>query len=66
MTTEEFLWSLERSRELAAGHKDTLKKFMLSCDIIKFAKHIPHAPEAQESFRFARQLVGETKVKDAI
>ena len=66
MTTEEFLWSLERSKELTAVHKATLKKFMMSCDIIKFAKHIPSAEEAEESFQFARQLVEETKIKDDI
>ncbi len=65
MTTEEFLWSLERSRELSAVHKETLKKFMTSCDIIKFAKHIPRVEEAEESFLFARQLIEETKIVDA-
>lgn len=63
MTTEEFLWSLERSGELRGDHKETLKKFMTSCDIVKFAKHIPLVEEAQESFRFARQLVDETKME---
>jgi hypothetical protein len=66
MTTEEFLWSLERSGDLTTEHKETLKKFMTSCDIIKFAKHIPRVEEAQESFRFARQLVDETKINDAV
>ncbi|MCK4883005.1 MAG: hypothetical protein KAS92_08275 [Candidatus Omnitrophica bacterium] len=66
MTTEEFLWSLERSRDLKTEHKETLKKFMASCDIIKFAKHIPRVEEAEESFQFARQLVEETKIKDDI
>ena len=66
MTTEEFLWSLERSQELAAVHKETLKKFMTSCDIIKFAKHIPRAEEAEEGFRFARQLIEETRIRDDI
>ncbi|HQP10461.1 MAG TPA: hypothetical protein PKV41_03675 [Candidatus Omnitrophota bacterium] len=66
MTTEEFLWSLERSGDLKTEHQETLKKFMVSCDIIKFAKHIPRIEEAHESFRFARQLVDETKIHDAI
>jgi len=66
MTTEEFLWSLERSKDLKTSHKETLKKFMTSCDIIKFAKHIPRVEEAGESFQFARQLVEETKIKNDI
>ncbi len=61
MTTEEFLWSLEESGVLTVGQKGTLKKFMNSCDIVKFAKHIPGTQEAQESFVFARQLIEETK-----
>ncbi|MCK5081718.1 MAG: hypothetical protein KAR31_02325, partial [Candidatus Omnitrophica bacterium] len=62
MTSEEFLWSLEKSRDLKTDQKETLKKFMISCDIIKFAKHIPRVEEAEESFQFARQLVEETKI----
>ncbi len=66
MTTEEFLWSLERSKDLKTNHKETLKKFMISCDIIKFAKHIPRVEEAEDSFQFARQLVEETRIPDDI
>ncbi|OGX37137.1 MAG: hypothetical protein A3C36_06740 [Omnitrophica WOR_2 bacterium RIFCSPHIGHO2_02_FULL_52_10] len=66
MTTEEFLWSLEASRDLTAGQKSTLKNFLNSCDIVKFAKHVPHAAEALESFSFARQLVDETKEKQIV
>ena len=63
MTTEEFLWSLEASRDLTVGQKNTLKNFLSSCDIVKFAKYVPRAAEAQESFMLARQLVDETKEK---
>lgn len=61
MTTEEFLWSLEDSGVLTVSQKSTLKEFMNSCDIVKFAKHIPRVEEAEESFQLARQLVDETK-----
>ena len=61
MTTEEFLWSLEGSRDLTADQKSTLKSFLNSCDIVKFAKHVPRAAEAQESSHFARQLIDATK-----
>jgi len=61
MTTEEFLWSLERSGVLTVDQKNTLKEFMNSCDIVKFAKHIPRTEEAEGSFQLARQLVEETK-----
>jgi hypothetical protein len=61
MTTEEFLRSLEASRDLTAGQKDTLTEFLRSCDIVKFAKYIPGPEEARVSVRLARQLVRETR-----
>lgn len=61
MTSEEFLWSLDKSQSLNEDQKATLKKFMDSCDIVKFAKYVPGLEEAEESFALARQLVEETK-----
>lgn len=61
MTTEEFLWSLEDSRDLTAGQKKALKNFLDSCDVVKFAKYVPRADEGKESFRLARELVEATK-----
>ena len=65
MTTEEFLWSLEKSRYLTADQNDTLKQFLNSCDIVKFAKYIPRIQEGKESIQLARRLVEETKVIDS-
>ena len=63
MTTEEFLWSLERSNDLTANQKSALKKFLSSCDIVKFAKYVPQATEGKESFQLALELVNETKIR---
>ena len=60
MTTEEFLWSLEGSQDLLSEQKATLKKFLNSCDIVKFAKYVPATEEARASFTFAKQLVEQT------
>jgi len=62
MTTEEFLWSLDKSHHLTSRQNDTLKQFLNSCDIVKFAKYIPHIEEGKESIQLARKLVEETKV----
>lgn len=62
MTTEEFLWSLEKSHYLTATQNDTLKQFLSSCDIVKFAKFIPRIEEGKESLGLARKLVEETKI----
>jgi len=62
MTTEEFLWSLDKSRYLTAIQNDTLKQFLSSCDIVKFAKFIPRIEEGKESLQLARKLVEETKI----
>ena len=61
MTTEEFLSSLRDSSELQDKHKETLKEFMISCDMVKFAKYTPQVAEAQKSFELAKRIVEETK-----
>jgi len=62
MTTEEFLRSLDKSHHLTSSQNDTLKQFLNSCDIVKFAKYIPPIEEGKESIQLARKLVEETKV----
>ena len=61
MTTQEFLWSLNNARELTDTQKNLLKNFLNSCDLVKFAKYGPTLNEMDESFRFAVNLVEETK-----
>ena len=62
MTTEEFLWSLEKSQYLTVTQNETLKQFLSSCDIVKFAKFIPGNEDGKESLVLARKLVEETKI----
>lgn len=61
MTTPEFLEHLADLPHLNASQKETLKDFMNSCDMVKFAKFTPEANFAQESFRIAQKLIDETK-----
>ncbi len=67
MTTQEFLWSLNDApsggEELTDIHKNLLKGFLNSCDMVKFAKHGSTLNEMDESFQFALKLVEETRSK---
>jgi hypothetical protein len=61
MTTEEFLESIKDSHALKFEHRDLLKKFMASCDLVKFAKHSPPTEEMEAVYVAAKTLVEETK-----
>lgn len=62
MTTEEFLYSLRESNDLAGAHKNLLKQFLNHCDLVKFAKYGPTQGEMDNSFAAAQRLVDETKL----
>ena len=57
MTTEEFLFFLQTSDKLSDEIKSCLKDFLISCDMVKFAKHMPSHSEAKESFDLAGKIV---------
>lgn len=61
MTTEEFLFYVGDYSQLIGEHKTLLKAFLLSCDLVKFAKHAPPAEETDVIFISAKKLVDETK-----
>lgn len=66
MTTQEFLESVRRSRDLSARQQDSLKSFLQNCDMVKFAKFIPGPSVCEESFQLARQFVDETKQESLV
>ncbi len=59
-TTEEFLRELSASELLAKQQKESLGKFLESCDLVKFAKYEPGEPELRELYGAALRLVDET------
>ncbi|MCA9399895.1 MAG: hypothetical protein KC618_09100, partial [Candidatus Omnitrophica bacterium] len=61
MTTEEFLLHLRNSDKLTSQHKQILKDFLSSCDLVKFAKHVPGDSEIQDGINAARDLIQQTK-----
>ncbi len=61
MTTEEFLVHLKSSPALTASQSGVLQEFLSSCDMVKFAKHLPRVEEAHKNTQLARRIVDETK-----
>ncbi|MGB7769750.1 MAG: hypothetical protein WBN22_12980 [Verrucomicrobiia bacterium] len=62
-TTEEFLHELQATDLLSPEQKESLGKFLESCDLVKFAKYEPGEPELQELHNSAVRLVEETEPK---
>ncbi|HXF10251.1 MAG TPA: hypothetical protein VN625_05655 [Desulfuromonadaceae bacterium] len=62
-TTEEFLRELNATDRLSSNQKDSLGKFLESCDLVKFAKYEPGENELRELHSSAVKLVEETEIK---
>lgn len=60
-TTEEFLHELSDTDLLLPDQKESLGRFLESCDLVKFAKYEPREPELRELHSSALRLVEETK-----
>ncbi|MGA2028592.1 MAG: hypothetical protein ABSG87_00750 [Verrucomicrobiota bacterium] len=60
-TTEEFLRELQATDLLSLEQKESLGKFLESCDLVKFAKYEPGEKELRELHSSALQLVKETE-----
>jgi hypothetical protein len=63
-TTEEFLRELSTTDLLVPEQKESLGKFLESCDLVKFAKYEPGEPELRELHSSAVRLVEETEPKE--
>ena len=65
MTTEEFLYSLERDRRLE-GQAGLLSEFLRSCDLVKYARLLPTGEDIDQVVRSVRRLVDETARAEAL
>src|SRR5271154_3489640 len=63
-TTEEFLRELGGTDLLVPEQKESLGKFLESCDLVKFAKYEPRETELRELHGSAVKLVEETEPKE--
>lgn len=61
MTTEEFLAKVGDYAELNSDVRGVLKDFLISCDMVKFAKYAPGQEEIDLSFNLAKQIIDKTK-----
>ncbi|MBF0385333.1 MAG: hypothetical protein HQL27_05625 [Candidatus Omnitrophica bacterium] len=64
MTTPEFLDFVKKNYALSPSHKDLLREFLNSCDMVKFAKYGPNIKEIEESFVLAKKFIDEVKTAD--
>jgi len=61
-TTEEFLREMEADRETPlAEHRDLLREFLQSCDLVKFARYQPTRSELEQVQQRATTFVTATK-----
>lgn len=60
-TTEEFLVELRRSQHLMPDQKESLGRFLESCDLVKFARYEPAESALRELHDSALRLVDETQ-----
>jgi hypothetical protein len=65
-TTEEFLRELNATDLLSPEQKESLGKFLESCDLVKFAKYEPGENELRELHSAALRLVEETEPKPLV
>jgi hypothetical protein len=62
-TTEEFLWELAETSLLAPDQKESLGRFLESCDLVKFARYEPGENELRALHESALRLIDETEPK---
>ncbi len=63
-TTEEFLHELRGTNLLLPDQKESLGNFLISCDMVKFAKYEPAETELRTLHSSAVRLVEETEPKE--
>lgn len=60
MTTEEFLQVATRGGRLDRAHRQLLADFLVECDLVKFARHVPTLADCDRAFAAASRFVDET------
>jgi len=60
-TTEEFLVGLDSETTLDRSFKPLLRKFLVQCDLVKFAEHRPDSDDIDKTFENCREFIDKTK-----
>jgi len=66
LTTEEFLEELAASPEFLRSQRRVLRDFLRRADLVKFAHHVPSAPDVEESLDTARRFLETTRDDEAM
>jgi len=61
MTTEEFLTTAAGDGRFGARHTTDLRGFLTACDLVKYARQIPAASEADQVLQAAKSFIDRTK-----
>lgn len=64
-TSEEFIRDLQRSARFDRRHQEVLRRFVIACDPVKYAKHQPQPDEIDWVHAAAREFVNETSTETA-
>jgi hypothetical protein len=60
MTTEEFLQAAQRDPQLTPPQRSSLGTFLSEADLVKFARYVPAAADAERAYGAARDFVRST------
>ena len=61
MTTEEFLYYAREQAPQLKAYRDTLREFLVACDMVKFAKYLPQDEDNEIILKTAHKFIEETK-----
>ena len=64
MTTEEFLQVAQRDPQLTPPQRSLLGTFLSEADLVKFARYVPSADDAERVHRAAREFVQSTAPRE--
>lgn len=62
-TTEEFFYVMRESPALPPVHQGKLKEFLIHCDLVKFAEHVPSTEDIQRTFDSCKNFIVETQAE---
>lgn len=63
LTTDEFLAEMVSSTHLEVSQQQTLREFLSTADLVKFARLEPHRQDAADAIGHARQFVQHTAIE---
>jgi hypothetical protein len=66
MTTEEFLQVAKENRQLPVEYRGSLTQFLSEADLVKFARYVPAADDAERAYQAARQFVESTALRTEV